>query len=149
LAEGNGSLRRKVRSITFKALRATIKGVLFYALYFVLWMFIASMVSMVPGLKEIVETFVAVYIAFMIIGEFTSGTIFQYFFAAAKELFIIGYLLVSLNGGIVSGSLQNVDFALDIRLFLMFAVLLGLLGFTKTVLQAINYVNEKAECKKV
>jgi hypothetical protein len=148
LAEKNGALSRKIRSITFKALKATIKGVLFYALYFVLWMFIAPMASMVPSLKEVVETFVAVYIVLMIMGEFASGTIFQYFFAAAKELFIIGYLIVSLNGGLVGGSFQNINFVLDIRFLLMFAVLLGSLGFAKTVLQAINYVSEKAEYTK-
>lgn len=148
MAEKNGALSRKIRSITFKALKATIKGVLFYALYFVLWMFIAPMASMVPSLKEVVETFVAVYIVLMIMGEFASGTIFQYFFAAAKELFIIGYLIVSLNGGLVGGSFQNINFVLDIRFLLMFAVLLGSLGFAKTVLQAINYVSEKAEYTK-
>jgi hypothetical protein len=148
LDEKNGTISRKIRSITFKALKATIKGVLFYALYFVLWMFIAPMASMVPSLKEVVETFVAVYIVLMIMGEFASGTIFQYFFAAAKELFIIGFLIVSLNGGLVGGSFQNINFVLDIRFLLMFAVLLGSLGFAKTVLQAINYVSEKAEYTK-
>lgn len=149
MTEKDDSFKRKIRSITFKALKATVKGVLFYTLYFVSWMFVAPVANMVPGLKEAVETFVAVYITFMIIGEFASGTIFQFFFAAVKDLFVIGYLIISLNGGLIGGNFQNVNFLLDIRIFLMFTVLLGLLGFTKTVLQAINYVSEKAEYTKI
>ncbi|MGB9741275.1 MAG: hypothetical protein ACP5IM_04885 [Candidatus Bathyarchaeia archaeon] len=149
MAKKSSSIKEKIRNVAFKALKATIKGVIFYALYFVVWILVAPVASIVPGLKETVETFVAIYITLMIIGEFASGTIFQYFFAAAKELFIIGYLLISLNGGLVGGSFQNVNFVLDIRFFLMFAVLLGLLGFAKTVLQAISYVSEKAECTKI
>ena len=149
MAEKNSGFKGKIRCMIFKALKAAIKGVIFYALYFVLWMFVAPVASMVLGLKEAIETFVAVYITLMIIGEFASGTIFQYFFAAAKELFIIGYLLISLNGGLVGGSFQNINFVLDIRLFLLLAVLLSLLGFAKTVLQAINYVSEKAEYAKI
>jgi hypothetical protein len=33
----------------------------------------------------------------------------------------------------------------DLRMFLVIAVLLSLLGLAKTVLQAINYMSEKAE----
>ncbi|MEM3596945.1 MAG: hypothetical protein QXJ53_02280 [Candidatus Bathyarchaeia archaeon] len=149
MTEKDNSLKRKIRSITFKALKATVKGLLFYALYFVSWMFVAPVANMVPGLREAVETFVAVYITFMIVGEFTSGTIFQFFFAAARDLFVIGYLLISLNGGLIGGSFQNINFVLDIRIFLMLTVLLGLLGLAKTVLQAINYVSEKAEYTKI
>lgn len=149
MTEQGSSLKRKIRNITFKALKATVKGVLFYALYFVCWMIVAPAASMVPGLKEAIETFVAVYITFMVVGEFVSGTIFQYFFAAAKELFVIGYLLISLNGGLVGGSFQGINFVLDIRIFLMFTILLGLLGLAKAVLQAINYVSEKAEYTKI
>lgn len=149
LTEKDNSLKRKIRSITFKALKATTKGALLYALYFVSWMFVAPAANMVPELKETVETFVAVYITLMIVGEFVSGTIFQYFFAAAKELFVIGYVLISLNGGLISGSFQNINFVLDIRVFLMFTVLLGLLRLAKTVLQAINFVSEEAEYTKI
>lgn len=149
MTEKDYSLKRKIRNITFKALKATVKGVLFYASYFVFLMIVAPAANMIPGLKEAIETFVAVYIIFMIVGEFTSGTIFQFFFAAAKDLFVIGYLLISLNGGLIGGSFQNINFILDIRVFLMFTVLLGLLGLTKTMLQAINYVSEKAEYKKI
>jgi len=37
----------------------------------------------------------------------------------------------------------------DIRLFLMVAILLSLLGFAKSVLQAINFLNEKAQMESL
>jgi hypothetical protein len=96
-----------------------------------------------------IETFVMVYIVLMIVGELTSGTIFQYFFNVAKALFVIGYLIASLNGGILGVTFQNVSLIVDLRLFLAIAMLLGLLGLTKSVLQAINYMSEKAEYTRI
>jgi len=90
-----------------------------------------------------------VYILLMIVGELTSGTIFQYFFSVAKALFVIGYLIFSLNGGILSLTFQNVSLMVDLRLFLAIAMLLSLLGLAKSVLQAVNYMSEKAEYTRI
>ncbi len=134
------------RQIVFRALKAAVKGTLFYFLYFLLWMmFLAPLALIIPGLQGIIETFFAVYIILMVIGELTHGTIFQHFFDAAKTLFIIGYLLLSLKGGLVSLTYQEIILTVDLRLFLMFAILLSLLGLTKSVLQAINYLTQKTE----
>jgi hypothetical protein len=134
------------RQIALRALKATAKGVLVYFLYFIFWItFLAPLTFLVPNLQQTLETFLAVYIILMIIGEFTSGTIFQHFFDAAKSLFITGYLLFSLKGGLVSLSYQEISLTIDLSLFLMFAILLSLLGLTKSVLQAINYLTQKTE----
>ena len=145
MADTNTDSKKKIRNFTFKALKATVKGTLFYGIYFVLWMFLAPIAEIIPGFQQMVETFVIVYIVFIIIGELTSGTIFQYSFNVAKALFVIGYLIFSLNGGIFGLTLENVSLMIDLRLFLAIAVLLGLLGLAKSVLQAVNYMNEKAE----
>lgn len=145
MADADNDFKKKIRNFTFKALKATVKGILFYAIYFVLWMFLAPISYMVPGLQQMIETFVMVYILLMIVGELVSGTIFQYFFNVAKALFVIGYLIFSLNGGIFGLTFQNVSLMVDLRLFLVIAMLLSLLGLAKSVLQAINYMNEKAE----
>jgi hypothetical protein len=92
-----------------------------------------------------IETFFIVYIVLMIVGNLTSGTIYQHFFNAAKALFVIGYMLFSLGGGVFGTSFENVSLMVDLRMFLVIAVLLSLLGLAKTVLQAINYMSEKAE----
>jgi hypothetical protein len=145
MANNQSSFKTSLRSITFKALKATIKGVLFYATYFVLWMLIAPFAELVPGLQLMVETFVAVYITLMVIGELTAGTIYQHFFNAAKALFVIAYFILSLNGGIMGITFENISLLIDLRLFLVVAMLLSLLGLAKSVLQAINFMNEKAE----
>jgi len=149
MADTGNNFKKKIRNFTFKALKATVKGILFYAIYFVLWMFLAPISDMVPGFQQMIETFVMVYILLMIVGELASGTIFQYFFNVAKALFVIGYLIFSLKGGIFGLTFQNVSLMVDLRLFLAIAMLLSLLGLAKSVLQAINYMNEKAEYTRI
>jgi len=149
MADTGNNFKKKIRNFTFKALKATVKGILFYAIYFVLWMFLAPISDMVPGFQQMIETFVMVYILLMIVGELASGTIFQYFFNVAKALFVIGYLIFSLNGGIFGLTFQNVSLMVDLRLFLAIAMLLSLLGLAKSVLQAINYMSEKAEYTRI
>jgi hypothetical protein len=149
MADTGNNFKKKIRNFTFKALKATVKGILFYAIYFVLWMFLAPISDMVPGFQQMIETFVMVYILLMIVGELVSGTIFQYFFNVAKALFVIGYLIFSLKGGIFGLTFQNVSLMVDLRLFLVIAMLLSLLGLAKSVFQAINYMNEKAEYTRI
>jgi len=145
MTEENKDLNKRLQKFTRKALKATIKGVLFYGIYFVLSMFLAPVSEIVPGFQQMIEVFVMVYIFLMIIGELTAGTIVHHFFNGTKALFVILYLIFALNGGIVGITVQNVNLIVDLRLFLVVAMLLGLLGFAKSVLQAINFLNEKAE----
>ena len=146
MAEKNEKPESIPRQLVFRALKATLKGIFFYFLYFILWtMFLAPLAFLVPNLQATIETFLAVYILLIVIGEFAHGTVFQHFFDAAKTLFIIGYLLLSLKGGIVSLTYQEIILTVDLRLFLMFAILLSLLGLSKSVLQAINYLTQKTE----
>jgi len=145
MADANNDFKKRVRNFTFKALKATVKGILFYGIYFVLWMSLAPISEIVPGFQQMIETFVMVYIFLIIVGELTSGAIFQYFFNVAKALFVIGYLIFSLKGGIFGLTFQNVSLMVDLRLFLVIAMLLSLLGLAKSVFQAINYMSEKAE----
>ncbi len=147
MASDKKEARSNVRSIVFKALKATVKGLLVYAVYFILWTFIAPLAEIVPSLQGMIETFVAVYIVLMIIGEMTGGTIYQHFFNAAKTLFVMFYLLLTLNGGIINLSFQNFALLIDLRLFLTIAMILSLLGLARSVLQAVNFVSEKAEPK--
>jgi len=149
MADANNDFKKRVRNFTFKALKATVNGVLFYGIYFVLWMYLAPISQMVPGLQQMVETFVMVYILLIILGELTSKTVFQYFFNMAKAMFVIGYLIFSFKSGIFGLTFQNIRLMIDFRLFLVIAMLLSLLGLAKSVFQAINYMNERAECTSI
>jgi len=142
--EKSSNLKRKI-PIFRRALIATIKGIIVYAVYFFLSQFLAPLSQFIPGFQQIVETFVTVYIVLTIIAELTSGSILQHFFNAAKSLFAIAYLIVSLGTGVLSLTFQGLNFVVDIRLFLAIAMLLGLVGLAKSVLQTIHYLNERAE----
>jgi hypothetical protein len=52
---------------------------------------------------------------------------------------------MSLNGGIMSMAFEGINLLVDLRLFLVIAMILSLLGLAKSVIQAINFMNEKAE----
>lgn len=149
MVETKNDIKKTLRKFSFKALKATIKGVLVYAIYFILWMFIAPISQIIPGLQQMIETFVIVYIIFIIVEELTSGTIYHYFFNVGKALFVISYLIGSLNGGIFGITVQNINVIVDLRLVLTIAMLLGLLGLAKSVLQTINYMSEKAEYAQI
>ncbi|MBX5329223.1 MAG: hypothetical protein QHH18_07810 [Candidatus Bathyarchaeota archaeon] len=146
MVEATNNLKTKLKKFTFKALKATVKGVIFYVVYFVLWtMFLAQAATLVPGLQQVIEAFVMVYVVLIVIGELTSGTIYRFFFDAAKALFVIGYLIFSLKGGVIDFSFENINLLVDLRVFLSIAILLSLLGLAKSVLGAINFMSEKAE----
>lgn len=144
VCETNTNLKGKP-SILRRALKATAEGAILYAVYFFLSQFLAPLSEFVPGFQQMVEAFVTVYIVLIIVAELTSGSILQHFFNATKALFIIAYLVVSLGTGVFSLTFQGLNFVVDIRLFLVIAMLLALVGLAKSVLQTIDYVNEKAE----
>ncbi|MEM3627574.1 MAG: hypothetical protein QXZ25_06060 [Candidatus Bathyarchaeia archaeon] len=145
MAESEGDLKGKLRQISFRVLRAAVKGIIFYVVYFVLSIFLAPISELFPGFKEAVEIIAIVYISLMIVGELTSGTIFQHFFNVAKELFVFGFLILSLESGVISVTYQQIKLTVDLRLFLIIAVFLSLLGLSKSILQTIDFLNEKAE----
>ena len=149
MAEEKTDSKKKIRNITFMVLKATMKAVIVYALYFFLMQFLAPVSEFVPGFQQLVETFVIVYIVLMVLGTLTSGTIFQYFFNTAQSLYVMLYLLLSLNGGTLSVDFENVSLMVDLRLFLMIVILLSLLGLAKSVLQAVNFLNERAEYGRI
>jgi hypothetical protein len=145
----NNQQTKTSRRFLYNAIKAAAKAVIFYAIYLFIWSFVAPISQIVPGFQQVVETFVMVYIVLMIIGDLASGTIFQYFFNVAKALFVIGYLIFSLGGGIFGMTFEGINLLVDVRFFLAIATLLSLLGLGKSVLQAVNYMNEKAEYGRV
>lgn len=94
---------------------------------------------------ESIEVFVAVYIVLMILGDLTERTVFQYFFSTARALFFMAYLLLSMGDGLISTSYENFSLTVNLTLFYTIAVTLSLLGFASSILQAINFMSERAE----
>jgi len=134
-----------IRKNVPKIVKAAVKATVVCAVYFILVQFLGPILTIIPGLQQMIQTFVMVYVVLMIISDLASGTFFQHVFNAAKALFVIVYLVFFLNEGIFEYTFENVNLIVDLRLFLVVAMLLGLLGLAKSVLQAINYVSERAE----
>lgn len=145
MTEEKRDFRRTLQEFTVKALKATIKGILLYGIYLVLTIFMTPVSEIVPSFQQKIETFIMIYICLMVVGELSAGTIFQHFLSAAKALFVIFYLIFALRSGVIGVTFQNVNLVVDLRLFLVTAMLLSLVGFAKSMLQTINFLNEKAE----
>ena len=137
--------KQKVRKYLLRALWTTLKVIVLSVAYVVVMMFLAPVSGLIPGLGDILTTFMVVYVVLMVIGDVCSGTILQHFFNGARALFVIAYLIISLNSGIVNVSARNVSLMIDVRLFLVVVMLLGLLGLARSIMQAINFVSERVE----
>ncbi len=145
VVERKGNSKEKLREMQFKALKAIIKAVILYIVYLVFMQFAAPVSEYIPDFQQMVDIFVTVYISLVIITELISDTIFQHFLNAAKSLFIIVYVIFLLKTGIFGLTVGSISLTVDIRLFLVFAMLLGLVGLAKSVIQAISFVNERTE----
>jgi hypothetical protein len=145
MAEQQKKSENVVKDISFRVVKATVKAILIYLIYFLVAPLVAPLLGLIPGFMESLEVFVAVYIVLMILGDLTSNTVFQYFFGSARALFFMAYLLFSMGDGVFSTSYQNFSLTVNLTIFYTIMVLLSLLGFATTVLQAINFMHEKAE----
>ena len=149
MVEEKKKSRNTVRDMSFKVVKATVRAALVYILYFLLMPFLAPLFVLVPMLAGTIESFVIVYIVLMILSDITEGTIFQYFFSTARALFVIAYMLASLGDGVFSVGYENFSLTVNLTMFYTVAVVLGLLGFAKSILQAIHFLNEKAEADAI
>ena len=145
MAEQQKKNKNLVKDISFRVAKATVKAILVYLLYFLLMPMLSPLFEMVPGFVESIEAFIAVYIVLMILGDLTSKTVFQHFFSTARALFFMGYLLLSMGDGVFSTSYESFSLTVNLTLFYTIAATLSLLGLARTILQAINFMHEKAE----
>jgi hypothetical protein len=145
MVEQQKKSKNLVKDVSFRVAKATVKAILVYLIYFLLMPMLAPLFELIPGFMESLEVFVIVYIVLMILGDLTSKTVFQYFFSTARALFFMAYLLLSMGDGVFNTSYENFSLTVNLTLFYTVAVLLSLLGFARTILQAINFMHEKAE----
>ena len=136
-----------VRDVSFRVAKAAVKAILVYLIYFLLVPLLAPLFELIPGFMESIEVFVVVYIVLMILGDLTAKTVFQYFFSTARALFFMAYLLLSMGDGVFNTSYENFSLTVNLTLFYTVAVLLSLLGFARTIFQAINFMHERAEAE--
>lgn len=137
--------QKKIKEFSYRLVIAVLKATLIYLIYFTIAPLILPLLAMVSGLAETIETFIAVYIVLMIIGDLTAGTIYNCFLNAGRALFVISYLIFSIGDGIISTSYETFSLTIDLTLLYTIVAMLSMLGFARTILQAINFMSERAE----
>ncbi len=144
-----------IRKMMPRVAKATIKGLLFLLLFYVIPMFFLSQVAgFAPQLSEDfqqrVAVFAAIAIFFAVATELTSGTIYQHALNIGRALILVVYFVIALEGGIVKMDLdiiegQQVSIMADLRTYLMILISIDLLGLAKSVLQMVNFLSERTE----
>jgi len=150
----NGSVWSFLKKMLPRIAKAVIKSLFYFILLYVLPMLLISQVSaFAPELfadyRQVLSVFVAVVIFFVVASELTAGTILQHAFNIGKAIILIVFFILALNGGIVT---LNLDFEgtpiniwADLRIFLIILITIDLLGLAKSILQAVNFLSERAE----
>ena len=135
----------RVKEWAFKVAIATIKATLVYMLYFVLSPYLMALSAIAPGFTDTIELFVAITIVLMILSDLTANTIFQCFLNGGRAIFMIAYLVFVLGDGVLNIKYESFSLTVDLTAFYAIAALLGLLGLASSVMQAINFMSERAE----
>jgi hypothetical protein len=145
----DSDFRKKMRKTVFTIAKTAIKTAIVCIIYVILSQVLAPLSPLIPGLQGMLQTFVVVYVALMIVGNLTSGTVFQHIFGAARCGFVMAYLIVSLNSGIFDYTFGSVSLMVDLRVFLIIVMMLETLGLAKSVILAIDFVSQKAELIRI
>ncbi|MFQ6068068.1 MAG: hypothetical protein ACE5KD_00840 [Candidatus Bathyarchaeia archaeon] len=133
-----------IRVLIPRLFKALVKTVTVYILFTVFSTFIIPLKG-VYTYQSLFTVFFALFLFFIFIIELTKDTIFQHIFSIANSLMIVLYFTYVLNTGIIHFSIDQVDLMIDLRFFLALFVLGGILGFAKSMLQFLNWMNEKEE----
>jgi len=146
----NANIKSLFRKMLPRIVKAVVKGLLWFVFLYVVPMFIiSSLYEMAPEIfssyGQLLQVFVAIILFFVVASELTSGTIFQHAFNIGKALVLMIFIVYALQGGIISLDIQSIRVLADLRIYLVMLLSIDFLGLAKSILQAINFLSEKAE----
>jgi len=148
-----GNAKLFVRKILPKVFKAALLAVITYLPVYFLSALISPIQPFFPWYEPLTNIFAAVFIFLLVVGVFSSGTVFQYVFGVARTLVLMVFFICVLNGGIITLTVPvegaSTNIMLDVRVVLAMLVLVCLLGIAKNVVQAIDFVSGKAETKEL
>lgn len=130
--------------------KAAIKALIYIIVIYVIPALIIGQASQfAPDLfanyTPVLGLFVGVIVFFVVASELTSGTIISYAFSVGRAIVLLVFFVLALNGGIIESDVMGLSLWVDIRIFLMMLVTIDLLSLAKSVLQAVNFMQESAE----
>lgn len=136
-----------------RIIKAALLVVITYLPLYFLSTFIEPLKSFFPWYAPLTNIFAAVFMTFLVLGVFASGTIYQYVFGVARALVTMIFFIYALNGGIIALAIPlegtSVNILIDLKVILAMLVLVCLLGIGKNVVQAIDFVSAKVEMEEL
>lgn len=136
-----------LRKILPKVLKATVKGLLWFFLLYVLPTLLLSdlVEEVLPGYTQLLSMFAIVIVFFVVVSELLAGTIFQYAFNIGKALVFMALFIYALDGGSVAFDFEMLHIEADLRVYLAMLLTINFLGLAKSLLQAIDFLAKKTE----
>jgi hypothetical protein len=150
LAE-NRDLQSFLKKMIPRVLKATVKGLLWFLLLFVLPTSLLGQfeVEALQGYTELFTTFAVVIVFFVVVSELLAGTIFKYALDVGKALAFMVFFIYALNGGFMVFDmplqLGTARIEADLRVYLAMLLTIDFLGLARSVLQALEFLAVKAE----
>ncbi len=148
-----GQTKTFARKFVPRIIKAALLVIITYLPFYFLSAFIEPFQSFFPWYAPTTNLFAAVFMILLVVGVFTSGTIYQYVFGVARALVTMIFFIYVLNGGIVALAVPvegaSVNVMVDLTVILAMIVLVCLLGIGKNVVQAIDFVSAKVETKEL
>lgn len=132
------------RNLAKRFFKALIKTVIVYVLFAAISAFMTPFASFY-SYEASLAAFFALYLFFVFIIEFTKGTVFYHAFSIANSLVIVLYFSYIMNTAVINIPIEQFNLMIDLRFFLAIFVLGGILGFAKSMLQLLNWMNEREE----
>lgn len=140
-------IQRFLRGILPKVVKATVMGLLWFFLLYVLpSLLLSELVEQVmPGYTQLLRAFAIIIVFFVVVSELLAGTIFQYALKMGKAFVFMGFFIYSLNGGFLEFDFEMVHIEADLRVYLAMLLTIDFLGLAKSLLQAIDFLAKKTE----
>ena len=133
-----------IRSMVPRLLKAFAKTAIAYFVFVVLSTAMASIQS-IYSYQSLFTVFFAVYLFFIFVIEITKGTIYQHAFCIANSLTVVVYFSYLLNTSVINFTVEQIALMVDLRFFFYVLILGGVVGFAKSILQLLNWINEREE----
>jgi len=129
---------------------AIVKGVLYFVFFYALPVFVVTQVSQfAPDIfsryLEVLQAFAAILIFFVVAAELTRGTIFQHALNVGKAIVLLVFFVLAFSGGIIDTTVRGIHIRADLTVYLLMLITIDLIGLAKSLLQAVDFMHEKAE----
>lgn len=125
--------------------KAAFKSAIVYILFSIFSTIVAPFEGFVD-VQPLSIAFLVIYIFFIFAIELTRGSVFQHVFNIVNSLLIVAYIIYIIDMGVINASLEEYSLMIDLRFFLSIFAIGGFLGFARSILQLLNWMNEREEC---